>query len=165
MERGEAAGLNWEDYKQMEFSQCVINEALRLGNVVRFVHRKAIQDVSYGGYDIPRGWKVLPVFAAVHLDSELYAEPHQFKPWRWQLKCAQGTATVATSNNFMAYGGGPRLCAGSELAKVEMAVFLHHLVVKFRWQLTEPDHPLAFPFVEFPKGLPIRVEAMARQDH
>ncbi|XP_020572910.1 cytochrome P450 90B2 [Phalaenopsis equestris] len=156
LEKGESV-LNWEDYKQMEFSQCVINETLRLGNVVRFVHRKAIQDVHYGGYDIPCGWKVLPVFAAVHLDSELYNEPHQFNPWRWQQKSSSG---MAVNNNFMPYGGGSRLCAGSELAKLELAVFLHHLVIKFRWELIQSDCAYAFPFVDFPKGLPIKVHAI-----
>ncbi|KAK8937157.1 Cytochrome P450 90B1 [Platanthera zijinensis] len=150
-------GLNWEDYKQMEFSQCVINETLRLGNVVRYVHRKAIRNVQYGGYDIPCGWKVLPVFDAVHLDSELYVDPHLFNPWRWQ-KCSSGAAGM--TNNFMPYGGGPRLCAGSELAKLEMAVFLHHLVLKFSWELAEPDEAYAFPFLDFPKGLPIKVTAV-----
>ncbi|KAG2542305.1 hypothetical protein PVAP13_9NG839300 [Panicum virgatum] len=62
----------------------VINETLRLGNVVRFLHRKVIRDVHYNGYDIPRGWKILPVLAAVHLDSSLYEDPNQFNPWRWK---------------------------------------------------------------------------------
>ncbi|KAK8923824.1 Cytochrome P450 90B1 [Platanthera zijinensis] len=154
-ERGDDEPLIWEDYKQMSFSQCVINETLRLGNVVRFVHRKAIQDVHYAGYDIPRGWKVLPVFAAVHLDRELYAEPHQFNPWRWQ-GCSPGV-----TSNFMGYGGGPRLCAGSELAKLEIAVFLHHLVLNFEWALAEPDSAFAYPYLDFPKGLPIKVQAIA----
>lgn len=152
----EEHGLSWEDYKQMDFTQCVINETLRLGNVVRFVHRKAIQDVRYKGYDIPCGWKVLPVFAAVHLDEKLYTEPHQFNPWRWK----KYSSSMATMSNFMAYGGGPRLCAGSELAKLEMAVFLHHLILKFRWELAEPDCAFAFPFLDFPKGLPIKVQAI-----
>ncbi|KAL2905556.1 Cytochrome P450 90B1 [Bienertia sinuspersici] len=76
--------LNWEDYKKMEFTQCVISETLRLGNVVRFLHRKALKDVRYKGYDIPCGWKVLPVLATVHLDSAFYDQPHLFNPWRWQ---------------------------------------------------------------------------------
>ncbi|KAK8962628.1 Cytochrome P450 90B1 [Platanthera guangdongensis] len=94
LERVES-GLNWEDYKQMEFSQC---------------------------------------------------------------KCSSGMAGM--TNNFMPYGGGPRLCAGSELAKLEMAVFLHHLVLKFSWELAEPDEAFAFPFLDFPKGLPIKVTAV-----
>ncbi|XP_072989407.1 steroid (22S)-hydroxylase isoform X2 [Typha latifolia] len=152
-QRGECR-LSWEDYKQMEFTQCVINETLRLGNVVRFLHRKAIRDVRYKGYDIPCGWKILPVLAAVHLDSSLFQDPHQFNPWRWK-SCSCCVAT--SNNNFMPYGGGPRLCAGSELAKLEIAIFLHHLVLKFRWELAEPDQAFAFPFLDFKKGLPIKV--------
>ncbi|KAG7031246.1 Cytochrome P450 90B1, partial [Cucurbita argyrosperma subsp. argyrosperma] len=78
------AELDWEDYKKMEFTQCVINETLRLGNVVRFLHRKALKDVRYRGYFIPRGWKVLPVISAAHLDPSVFDQPHNFNPWRWQ---------------------------------------------------------------------------------
>lgn len=63
----------------------------------------------------------------------------------------------STNNNFMPFGGGPRLCAGSELAKLEMAVFVHHLVLNFKWELAEDDQAFVFPFVEFPKALPIRI--------
>ncbi|KAA8530167.1 hypothetical protein F0562_004876 [Nyssa sinensis] len=60
--------LNWEDYKRMEFTSNVISEALRCGNVVKFVHRKALQDITFKGYLIPSGWKVLPVLTAANLD-------------------------------------------------------------------------------------------------
>ncbi|KAL5218329.1 hypothetical protein ABZP36_019013 [Zizania latifolia] len=160
--RGECK-LSWEDYKEMVFTQCVINETLRLGNVVRFLHRKVIRDVHYNGYDIPRGWKILPVLAAVHLDSALYEDPNRFNPWRWKSN-ASSSAGVVQSSNFMPYGGGTRLCAGSELAKLEIAVFLHHLVLSFRWELAEPDQAFVFPFVDFPKGLPIRVHRIAQDD-
>ncbi|OWM74556.1 hypothetical protein CDL15_Pgr005135 [Punica granatum] len=152
--------LNWEDYKKMEFTQCVISETLRLGNVVRFLHRKALKDVRYQGYDIPCGWKVLPVIAAVHLDPHLFDQPQHFNPWRWQnngrASSSSGTGP-STGNYFMPFGGGPRLCTGSELAKLEMAVFIHHLVLNFSWELADSDEAFAFPFVDFPKGLPIRV--------
>ncbi|PAN50739.1 hypothetical protein GQ55_9G552800 [Panicum hallii var. hallii] len=149
-----ASRLSWEDYKEMVFTQCVINETLRLGNVVRFLHRKVIRDVHYNGYDIPKGWKILPVLAAVHLDSSLYEDPNQFNPWRWKSNAP---------SSFMPYGGGPRLCAGSELAKLEIAIFLHHLVLNFRWELAEPDQAFVYPFVDFPKGLPIRVQRIASE--
>ncbi|XP_021908020.1 cytochrome P450 90B1 isoform X2 [Carica papaya] len=145
----------------------VISETLRLGNVVRFLHRKALKDVRYKGYDIPCGWKVLPVISAVHLDPSLFEEPQQFNPWRWQqnnnnngdrVSNSSWPSTSATSSNyFMPFGGGPRLCAGSELAKLEMAVFIHHLVLNFHWDLADFDQAFAFPFVDFPKGLPIKV--------
>ncbi|XP_042019450.1 cytochrome P450 90B1-like isoform X1 [Salvia splendens] len=149
MAKKETRELSWDDYKKMEFTQCVISETLRLGNVVRFLHRKAIKDVRYKGYDIPCGWKVLPVIAAVHLDPSLFDLPWHFNPWRWQ----SGRET----KNLMAFGGGGRLCAGSELAKMEMAVFIHHLVLNFEFALAESDEAFAFPFVDFPKGLPIAI--------
>ncbi|KAG2720036.1 hypothetical protein I3760_02G017600 [Carya illinoinensis] len=156
--------LSWDDYKEMDFTQCVINETLRLGNVVRFLHRKALKNVRYRGYDIPCGWKVLPVIAAVHLDPLLFDQPQQFNPWRWQNNgILRGSSSSCpsistTSNNFMPFGGGPRLCAGSELAKLEMAVFIHHMVLNYHWELADTDQAYAFPFVDFPNGLPIRVQ-------
>ncbi|XP_062102387.1 cholesterol 22-monohydroxylase CYP90B51 [Humulus lupulus] len=153
--------LNWDDYKKMEFTQCVISETLRLGNVVRFLHRKALKDVRYKGYDIPCGWKVLPVIAAVHLDPLLFDHPQHFNPWRWQEMKQQSESSSSNNygnnNSFMPFGGGPRLCAGSELAKLEMAVFIHHLVLNYHWELAEKDQAFAYPFVDFPKGLPITV--------
>ncbi|XP_052198170.1 cholesterol 22-monohydroxylase CYP90B51 [Diospyros lotus] len=155
---GESPELTWDDYRKMEFTQCVINETLRYGNVVRFLHRKAIKDVRYKGYDIPRGWKVLPVIAAVHLDSSHFDRPQRFDPWRWQNNGGSSSSSGATvNNNYMPFGGGPRLCAGSELAKLEMALFIHHLVLNFRWELADADQAFAFPFVDFPKGLPVKV--------
>ena len=41
---------------------------------------------EYTGYDIPCGWKVLPVIAAEHLDPSLFDQPQHFNPWRWQVR-------------------------------------------------------------------------------
>ncbi|XP_057461336.1 cytochrome P450 724B1-like isoform X2 [Actinidia eriantha] len=104
--------LNWEDYKKMGFTQNVITEALRYGNVVKFVHRKALKDVKFRDYVIPSGWKVLPVLSAVHLDPTLHADALQFYPWRWESQ-------DQTCKKFIPFGGGTRCCPGSELAKME----------------------------------------------
>ncbi|KAK4845683.1 hypothetical protein QYF36_007777 [Acer negundo] len=150
--------LNWEDYKRMEFTQNVINEALRFGNVVKFVHRKALKDVKFRDYLIPSGWKVLPVFTAVHLDPSLHANADEFHPWRWESQ-------EQTCKKFTPFGGGSRCCPGSELAKVEVAFFLHHLVQNFRWRTEDDeDQPMAYPYVEFQRGLVLNVEPL-RADH
>ncbi|ERN19107.1 hypothetical protein AMTRI_Chr10g7980 [Amborella trichopoda] len=148
--------LNWEDYKQMEFTQSVVNEALRCGNIVKFVHRKARKDVKFKDYLIPSGWKVLPVFSAVHLDPTLHEDALQFHPWRWEV---QGPP----SKKFTPFGGGPRFCPGSDLAKVETAFFVHHLVLKFKWTTEGADHPMAYPYVEFQRGLPLNVQPILSQ--
>ncbi|OIT05729.1 cytochrome p450 724b1 [Nicotiana attenuata] len=147
----EGEPINWEDYKQMKFTIMVINETLRCGNLVKFVHRKAIKDVEFKGYYIPAGWKVLPILSAVHLDPSLHQNPSEFNPWRW--------ADPTTSKRVIPFGGGLRLCPGWELAKLEAALFLHHLVINYRWTAKEDDHPMLYPYLEFPRGLLMTLEA------
>ncbi|KAK4262179.1 hypothetical protein QN277_027764 [Acacia crassicarpa] len=145
--------LTWDDYRRMEFTHCVINETLRLGSVVKYVYRKAIKDnIQYKGYDIPRGWQVLPMFIAVHMDPSHFDHPLLFHPWRWQNN---------ESNNLMPFGGGGRHCPGSELVKLEIAIFIHHLILNFHWDLTEEDQPLVNPVTDFHKGLPITVQRLS----
>lgn len=44
----------------------------------------------------------------------------------------QGMESNGGSKHFMAFGGGMRFCVGTEFTKVQMAVFLHCLVIKYR---------------------------------
>ncbi|KAF7844520.1 cytochrome P450 724B1 [Senna tora] len=150
----EGEPLNWEDYKQMEFTLGVINEALRCGNVVKFLHRKAIQDVKFKEIVIPTGWKILPILSAGHLDPTLHENPLGFDPFRWN--------DISTNKKVAPFGGGPRLCPGADLAKVEIAFFLHHLVLNYRWKIKADDYPLAFPYVEFTKGLLLELEPVEK---
>ncbi|XP_059644153.1 cytochrome P450 724B1 [Cornus florida] len=147
--------LNWEDYKQMEFTSNVISESLRCGNVVKFVHRKALQDVTFKGYLIPSGWKVLPVLTAANLDPSLHEDPSDFNPWRW--------TDQAMSKKVNPFGGGLRLCPGAELAKVETACFLHHLVLNYRWKIKGDDFPISCPFLEFKRGLVLELEPLEKK--
>ncbi|KAK4748137.1 hypothetical protein SAY87_014723 [Trapa incisa] len=143
--------LNWEDYKRMEFTQKVINEAMRCGNIVKFVHRKAVRDVRFKDYFIPRGWKVLPVLSAPNLDPSIHADAPHFNPWRWENN-------EQVNRKFMPFGGGPRFCPGYDLAKVEVAFFLHHLLLNYSWVMEdEQEQPMAYPYVEFHRGMAIRV--------
>ncbi|KAK9060415.1 hypothetical protein SSX86_021119 [Deinandra increscens subsp. villosa] len=148
--------LTWEDYKMMTFTQNVINEALRYGNIVKFVHRKALKDIKFKDYLIPAGWKVLPILSTVHLDPSMHSNPLEFHPWRWETQRQD-----QTSKKFTPFGGGSRCCPGSELARVEVAFFLHHLVQNFRWSVEGDDQPIAYPYVEFPKGLVLNVDHFA----
>jgi ent-kaurenoic acid hydroxylase len=43
--------------------------------------------MEYTGYIIPKGWKVLTWFRSVHLDPEIYPNPKEFNPNRWNVSC------------------------------------------------------------------------------
>ncbi|XP_023526890.1 3-epi-6-deoxocathasterone 23-monooxygenase [Cucurbita pepo subsp. pepo] len=117
--------LKWTDYLSLPFTQNVITETLRMGNIITGVMRKAVKDVEIKGYLIPKGWCVLVYFRSVHVDEEHFESPYHFNPWRWQDK-------DSNSLNFTPFGGGQRLCPGLELARLETSIFLHHFVTEFR---------------------------------
>ncbi|KAL9228551.1 hypothetical protein vseg_004116 [Gypsophila vaccaria] len=140
----------WSDYLSMPFTQSVITETLRMGNIIMGVMRKAMKDVEIKGYLIPKGWCVLTYFRSVHLDDSLYDKPYHFNPWRWHGK-------DTTSNNFTPFGGGQRLCPGLDLARLEASIFLHHFVTRFSW-VAEDDSIIHFPTVRMRKGMPVRIK-------
>ncbi|KAK1570558.1 hypothetical protein Q3G72_003749 [Acer saccharum] len=147
-------GLEWSDYKSMPFTQCVVNETLRVANIISGVFRRAMTDIDIKGYTIPKGWKVFASFRAVHLDHDHFKDARTFNPWRWQ----SNSGATSPGNVFTPFGGGPRLCPGYELARVELSVFLHHLITRFSWVPAEEDKLVFFPTTRTQKRYPIIVQ-------
>ncbi|KFK41010.1 hypothetical protein AALP_AA2G073600 [Arabis alpina] len=116
------AGLTWEDYKSMTFTQMVINESLRITTTVPTVHRIPEHDIKVGDYTIPAGWTFMG-YPSVHYNPEKYDDPFVFSPWRWKGK----DLGAIVSKNYIPFGAGPRLCVGADFAKLLMTIFLHHL--------------------------------------
>lgn len=154
--RESSEALEWSDYKSMPFTQCVVNETLRVANIISGVFRRAMTDVNIKGYTIPKGWKVFASFRAVHLDHDHFKAARTFNPWRWQQN--NSGAPPSPPNVFTPFGGGPRLCPGYELARVELSVFLHHLVTRFSWVPAEDDKLVFFPTTRTQKKYPINVQ-------
>ncbi|XP_077247283.1 cytochrome P450 superfamily protein [Tasmannia lanceolata] len=141
---------SWTDYMSLPFTHNVINETLRMANIINAVWRKALKDVEIKGYLIPKGWCILASFSSIHMNEENYENPYHFDPWRWQSK--EGSSP----NNFTPFGGGQRLCPGLELSRLEVSIFLHHFVLRHRW-VAEEDFVVNFPTVKMKRRLPIRV--------
>ncbi|XP_010543733.1 PREDICTED: cytochrome P450 90A1 [Tarenaya hassleriana] len=150
----ESESLQWSDYKSMPFTQCVVNETLRVANIISGVFRRTTTDVEIKGYTIPKGWKVFSSFRAVHLDPSHFKDARSFNPWRWK----SDSVTTSPYNVFTPFGGGPRLCPGYELARVELSIFLHHLVTRFSWVPAEEDKLVFFPTTRTQKRYPIIVQ-------
>nr|XP_023899249.1 cytochrome P450 90A1 [Quercus suber]POF20760.1 cytochrome p450 90a1 [Quercus suber] len=152
--KSETEALEWSDYKSMPFTQCVVNETLRVANIISGIFRRAMTDINIKGYTIPKGWKVFASFRAVHLDHDHFKDARTFNPWRWQ----SNSGATSTGNVFTPFGGGPRLCPGYELARVILSVFLHQLVTQFSWVPAEDDKLVFFPTTRTQKRYPINVQ-------
>ncbi|XP_047173001.1 cytochrome P450 90A1-like [Vigna umbellata] len=148
------APLEWTDYKSMVFTQHVVNETLRVANIIGGIFRRATTDINIKGYTIPKGWKVFASFRAVHLNPEYYKDARTFNPWRWQSNSSEA---ANPANVYTPFGGGPRLCPGYELARVVLSVFLHRFVTRFSWVPAEEDKLVFFPTTRTQKRYPIIV--------
>ncbi|XP_011016740.1 PREDICTED: cytochrome P450 90A1-like [Populus euphratica] len=156
--KGEGEALEWSDYKSMSFTQCVVNETLRIANIIGGIFRRTMTDINVKGYTIPKGWKVFASFRGVHLDHEYFKDARTFNPWRWQ----NNSGATCPANVFTPFGGGQRLCPGYELARVELSVFLHHLVTRFSWTPAGEDKLVFFPTTRTQKRYPINVQRRDR---
>ncbi|KAL3845996.1 hypothetical protein ACJIZ3_003399 [Penstemon smallii] len=50
----------------------------------------------------------------------------------------------AKAGTHLVFGGGPRICAGNMLARLQIAILLHHLVVGYRWKLVNPKAGMVY---------------------
>ncbi|XP_057965132.1 abscisic acid 8'-hydroxylase 4 [Malania oleifera] len=141
--------LTWAQTKNMPLTYRVILESLRMASIISFTFREAVVDVEYKGYLIPKGWKVMPLFRNIHHNPEFFTDPQKFDPSRFEV--------APKPNTFMPFGNGVHACPGNELAKLEMLVFVHHLVTKFRWEAVGSQSGIQYgPFPVPLNGLPAR---------
>lgn len=110
----------------MEYLTAIINETLRMSmSVTNAVPRVAAQDTYIDGVFIPKGTTIAINLYEAHHNPRVWNDPEAFRPERFEpgdeydkLK-TQGDGTA-----FIAFGIGPRLCVGQNLALAELRVFL-----------------------------------------
>ncbi|KAK8548534.1 hypothetical protein V6N13_054676 [Hibiscus sabdariffa] len=140
-------GLSLTEIKQMEYLPKVIDETLRLGNIGFAFFRKAATDVNIKGYTyfcskgytIPKGWKVVAWHRAIHMDPNIYSNPNEFLPSRWELQDHR-----LKGRNFIPFGAGSRSCPGADLAKLEISIFLHYFLLNYKLEEVNPKGPINY---------------------
>ncbi|KAG2680224.1 hypothetical protein I3843_11G089300 [Carya illinoinensis] len=130
-------GLTLTEIKQMGYLSKVMEETLRRTSVSFSVFREAKEDVDINGYLIPKGWKVLVWSRGVHMDPENYPNPKEFDLSRWDNKSR-------SVGSYLPFGLGSRYCPGSDLAKLEITIFLHHYLRNYNVERLNPDGPIKY---------------------
>ncbi|KAK4594881.1 hypothetical protein RGQ29_018567 [Quercus rubra] len=145
--------LNWDDIKKMKYSWNVACETLRLTPPIAGTFRKAINDFTYAGFNIPKEWKILWSPYSTHKNPEYFPDPEKFDPLRFE---GNGTAPYT----FVPFGGGPRICPGREYARLDILVFIHNVVTRFKWEKVIPDEKINYKPAPNPaEGLPVYLKS------
>ncbi|KAL6657945.1 hypothetical protein ACP70R_005725 [Stipagrostis hirtigluma subsp. patula] len=153
--KGDGEALTWEDLAKMKFTWRVALETLRMVPPIFGNFRRAIQDVEFDGYLIPKGWQVFWTAGVTHMDAAIFHEPTKFDPSRFENQ----SSAAAPPCSFVAFGAGPRICVGMEFARIETLVMMHYLVRRFRWRLCCKENTFARDPMPSPlHGLPIELE-------
>jgi cytochrome P450 len=98
----------------------VIDETLRLYPPIHLGNRIAMTDLTFGGYRIPEGRRVLYSIYLAHRDPAHWPEPARFDPERFSAANKRGRAPYT----YLPFGGGRRNCIGYAFAEVEARVCL-----------------------------------------
>ncbi|MCL7024859.1 hypothetical protein MKW94_022683 [Papaver nudicaule] len=150
--KGPGELLNWKDIQKMKYSWNVVCEVLRLSPPLQGGFREAIADFSYEGFSVPKGWKCYWSTYSTHKNPDYFPEPENFDPTRFEGK---GPAPYT----YIPFGGGPRMCPGKEYARLEILVFMYHLVRRYKWEKIYPNEKITVNPLPMPvKGLPIRLQ-------
>lgn len=133
----------------------VIQETLRLYPPATFVVRTALEDIRLKGLLIPKGMNIQIPIPILQQDHELWGpDAHKFNPQRF----ANGILEACkTPQSYIAFGVGPHVCAGQQLAMIELKVILCLILLKFQFSLSPKYHHYpAFRLVIMPgEGVPL----------
>ena len=100
----------WQKLReQPELIHAAVEEVLRYDTSVPFIHRIARENLVIRGQHIPKGQFVFLGLASANHDPEQFSNPERFDITR-------------TPNRHVAFGHGPHLCLGGELARRELEI-------------------------------------------
>jgi len=119
-------------------------ELLRFVSPVIYMRRTARTDVQVGQTPIRKGDKVVMYFGAANRDPEAFEHPDTLDLTR-------------TPNEHVAFGGGPHVCLGQHLARLEIDAILQEVLMRMPdVEISAPPEWLTSTFISGPKTMPVR---------
>uniref|UniRef100_A0A3B5M1C8 Cytochrome P450, family 2, subfamily Y, polypeptide 3 n=1 Tax=Xiphophorus couchianus TaxID=32473 RepID=A0A3B5M1C8_9TELE len=119
-----------EDRKNLPYTDAVIHEIQRLGNIVPMaIPHKTSQYVTFQKYFIKAGTTVIPLLTSVLYDESEWESPHTFNPSHFLDK----EGRFIKRDAFLPFSAGRRACIGESLARMEVFLFFTSLLQRFRF--------------------------------
>lgn len=106
----------------------VIKESLRLFPPAPLTSRMTVQPTELQGVELPARTEVIISPYCLHRDPDLYADPLQFRPERWET-------LTRSPFEYAPFGAGPRTCIGSAFGMLEVTTVIAMLLQRFGLEL------------------------------
>lgn len=104
------------DIKNLVYLQAIVKEALRLYPAAPLsVPHESMEDCVIGGYNIPKGTRLIVNIWKYHHDPNIWPKPHEFKPERF-LTTHKDVDVKGNHFELIPFGSGRRMCPGISLA-------------------------------------------------
>ena len=117
-----------ESMEKLTYLEGAIKEGMRLFPAGTWTGRLAMQEFELGGHPLPKGtWIVMSPYV-IHRVPEIFPDPYQFKPERWQSE-------YHSAYEFMPFSAGPRYCIGTSLGMMQLKIALSMLLQRFSFTL------------------------------
>jgi cytochrome P450 len=121
----------------LQYTQNVINEALRLYPPGWILSRRSLEPDVLSGYEIPAGTDVLLSPYLLHRHPQYWKDPEAFRPERFDAAHENERPRFA----YIPFAAGPRHCIGESLALYEMLMHLYKVARHYRLTLAS-DEPI-----------------------
>ncbi|XP_048052251.1 cytochrome P450 2J4-like [Megalobrama amblycephala] len=119
---------SFSDKDNMPFTNAVIHEIQRIGNIIPInVVRATVEDTQIGKYSIPKGTIVTGSLTSVLFDESEWETPHSFNPGHF----LDAEGNFRKRDAFLPFSLGKRVCLGEQLARMELFLFFSTLLQRF----------------------------------
>uniref|UniRef100_A0A8C4TI23 Uncharacterized protein n=1 Tax=Erpetoichthys calabaricus TaxID=27687 RepID=A0A8C4TI23_ERPCA len=128
---GQDGPPSMDNRSQMPFTEAVICEVHRMGNVIPLsLTRITSDDISLGGYLIPKDTTVVINLSSVLNDKSEWETPDMFTPDHF----LDSDGKLIRRDAFLPFLTGKRTCLGETLARMQVFLFFTSLLQKFTFR-------------------------------
>ncbi|XP_060722733.1 cytochrome P450 2J2-like [Tachysurus vachellii] len=125
---GQSRQASMADKPYMPYTEAVVHEIQRMGNIVPLgFPKRACKDTVLGGFFIPKGTTVTTNLSSVLNDKNEWETPDKFNPGHFLDDQGQ----FLKKDAFLPFSAGRRVCVGEQLARMELFLFFTSLLQCF----------------------------------
>ncbi|KOB73148.1 Cytochrome P450 CYP18B3 [Operophtera brumata] len=109
-----------------------LHKVVGASQMITLKHRSQLPEWKITNYTIPPGSHIIPLINKMNVDPELYPDPYKFEPERFIKK-----GQLQVLDTFAQFGIGQRLCLGTQLARMELFLFLANLMNQYEFYMPQ----------------------------